>query len=867
MIKKNYHTPPHHLLRFFRWYCHPDYLEDIEGDLWERYERNTREKGIRGANWRFFRDVLLLFRPGIIRPMKEKSQLINYGMFRNNLKTAFRIFKFEKSFTAINVIGLTAGIWCSILIALWVQHEYSFDRFHAKEDQLYRLLKNDFLDNNEIKTLPWTAYPIADVVVEEIPGVVDRVRCAEPEPLVLSMQDRFVKQIVIAADPNFFEVFSFPLIEGDPKSCLRDLSSIVISEQLANNHFNAESAIGKTISIYEGPYSMDFKVTGIFRKIPENSSMQFDVVLPVDNYLPFMSYPEHWGNSWLFTYIVLDRKANIKEVNDQLKELPERKVGAEWFTLMLQPYADQYLYAKIENGQVIGGRINYVIMFAMIAIFTLLIACFNFVNLTTARSARRSKEIGIRKVTGAGKGALIFQFLVESALLVGFSITMAVLLAQLSMPVFNEVTGKNMTIDFLNINFYKLLSAIVIVTLLLSGIYPAIFLASFQAIRALKGKLKKNTTEAMLRRGLVTFQFGLAVLLIAGTLAVFLQLTYIQNKDLGLDRENIIYVPMDFKSQPHYQSIKTEISRHSGIQAVSASDGDFMTELGTSSDPKWKDKDISEKHLNRFAIMDIDFGLLELLDIKMSQGRSFSPDFPADTSNFIINEEAAKTMGLEHPIGEDLEFSRVKGKIVGVAKNFHFASLHEPIMPIILRCKPSSSALLYVKTRPAKTKEVLSYLEKIHDKHSDVPFAYHFLDKTLEQGYKKEMATQKLAGYFSILAIIISCLGLLGLASYSAERRTREMAIRKVMGAKVVNIVNLLLNEYLRLISIGLLIGIPIAYYWTKSWLNSFAYKVQLDWWVYALPGVLVFFVAFLTVSKLSLKTARTNPVDSLKND
>ena len=867
MEHKDYHTPPRDILRFFRWYCHPGFLEDIEGDLWERFERNITEKGLQAANWRFLWDVIILFRPGIIRPMKGNSQLNNFGMFRNNLKTALRIFKFEKSFTAINVIGLTVGIWCSILIALWVQHEFSFDRFHANGDQIFRVWKNDLLENKKINTMPWTAYAIGDVMVEDIPEVLDRVRCAEPEPLVLSMEDRFTKQSVVAADPNFFEIFSFPLLEGDPKNCLRDLSSIVISEDLAKNHFNSESAVGKIISIHEGPYSFDFKVTGIFRKLPENSSLQFDAILPVDNYLQFQSNPDNWGNSWLFTYVILDADANLQKVNDKIKELPARKAGADWFTLMLQPYEDQYLYSKIENGQIAGGRIDYVVMFSLIAVFTLLIACFNFINLTTARSARRSQEIGIRKVIGAGRSTLIFQFLVESALLVMLSVTLAVLLTQFSMPLFNEVTAKTISIDYFNTDFYLLLLAITAITLLLSGIYPAVFLASFHAVRALKGKLKKNSSQVLLRRGLVSFQFGLAIILIGGTLAVFMQLAYIQNKDLGLDKENIIYMPMDFKTGPRYQSMKSELSRHTSIQAVSASDGDFNATLGTSSNLKWKNKKPLKKSKKDFAILDIDFGLLELLNIKMSQGRSFSQDFPADTSNFIINEEAEEAMGLENAAGEDLELWRFKGKIVGVTKNFHFASLHEPVMPIVMRCKPASSSLLYIKTQPGKTKEAIRYLEKMHNKFSDVPFAYHFLDQTLEQGYKTEMATQKLAGYFSVLAIIISCLGLLGLASYAAARRTKEMAIRKVMGAKVANIMQLLLNEYFQLILIGSLVGIPVAYYWTDNWLNSFAYKVQLDWWIYAIPGSFVLLTAFLTVSRLSFKTAQANPVDSLRND
>ncbi|MDN5211763.1 ABC transporter permease [Fulvivirgaceae bacterium BMA12] len=859
--------PPKIPHRFFRWYCHPDYREDIEGDLLERFERNARGKGIKAANWRFFKDVMRLFRPGIIRPVKENIQLNYFGMLSNNLKTAFRIFKFEKFFTAINVIGLTVGIWCSILITLWVQYEFDFDRFHRKGDQLFRVWKNDILENKKVKTMPLTAYPIGDALVEEIPEILNRVRCSEVEPLVLSMQDRFVKQDVMATDPNFFQIFSFPLKEGNAESCLQDLSSIVISESLAKNHFNSESALGKIISIHEGPHSFDFKVTGVFYDIPENSSLQFDAILPVDNYLQFWTYPERWGNSWLFTYVILDKSADMQEINNKIKELPKRKGDADWFTLMLQPYADQYLYSRIENGQVSGGRIDYVVMFSLIAVFTLLIACFNFINLTTARSARRSREIGIRKVTGAHKGILIAQFLTESALLVFTSMITAILLTQISLPFFNEITAKTIAIDYFDTNFYLFLLLIAAITLLLSGIYPAVFLASFHAVSALKGKLKKSSARVLLRRGLVTFQFGLAVTLIAATLVVFLQLTYIQNKDLGLDKENIIYMPMDFKTAPHYQSIKSELLEHTSIHGVSASDGDFRSTLGTSSDPKWKNKDSSGKLKKNFAILDIDFGLLELLDIKIEQGRSFSSDFSTDSMHFVINEEAAEVMDLEHPVGEDLEFWGVRGKIVGVTKNFHFASLHERIAPIILRCKPTSSTLLYIKTKPGKTAQAISHLEKIHNKFSDVPFVYHFLDETLEQGYQGEMATQKLAGYFSLLAIVISCLGLLGLASYSAEQRTKELAIRKVMGAGAVNIIRLLLNEYFLLILIGFAIGLPVAYHWSNTWLNSFAYKVQLGWWIFAVPGVFVLSIALLTVGKLSLKTAQINPANSLKNE
>jgi len=788
-------------------------------------------------------------------------------MLKNHLKIAIRSLGKRKGFALINTIGLALGIWCCLMIALWVMDEFEQDSFHENEGRIYQVLRNQPAENGSIVTDEDTAYPIGDALLGQIPEIEDRTRVTYPRNATVNISDKLTEVQMIATDPGFFGVFTFPLKEGSSKDCLQDLKNIVISERLAASFFPEGDVIGKSLELNINEVEVVFNVSGVFQRLPEQSSLQFDVVIPIDNYLPFNSTYESWGNSWMVTYVLLDKNASQKDVNQKIETLPKKVADVDWFTLQLQPFKDRYLYSKFEDGKAVGGRMDNVILFIIIAAFTLLIACFNFINLTTAWSIKRSKEVGIKKILGAEKGSLMGQFMLESTILVTLAVGFAILLAELTMPIFNEIASKHISLDFMNVNFYAIIFGVALVTIALSGIYPAILLSSFDPVNALKGKIKGSIGPVLLRKGLVVAQFALSTILVAGTVVVYLQLHYIQSKNLGLDKENVVFLPLDSETWKHSKTIRSELATFSEIGQVSSASGNFSESIGITGDPVWEGKNPKEYNPG-FAILDVDFGLMELLNVRLEKGRFFSQDFATDSLNYMVNEEAAKVMGMEEPIGKSLNFwGEEGGKIVGVVKNFHFRSLHNPIEPMILRCRPSNTELVYVKTTPGQTKETIARLEEVHKQFSSLPFKYEFLDDTILKGYQEEQKIQQLASIFSGLAIFISCLGLFGLAAFMANQRTREIAVRKVLGANIATLFSMLSMDFLRLVALALLMAIPITWYYLNDWMQGFAFHIELRWWMFGSAALAILLIALITISYQTLKAANNNPAKSLRTE
>ncbi len=786
-------------------------------------------------------------------------------MFQTKIRTAIRVFKKEKTFMIINVLGLSLGIWCSLLIALWVQDEYNQDKFHKNGEQIYKVIRNEKVDKQIVSTKFGTAYPIGPALEQEVPEIENIIRYAQPRKGVMQVSDTFIEADIAAVDAGFFNVFSFVLKEGNPKKCLKDVNDIVVSEEFASRYFEEGNSVGKTIKTVINETDFTFTISGVFKKIPQKSSMQFDAVIPVYNYLQFNN--ESWGNSWLTTYAVVDTNAKVEDVLPKIEKLPARKADVDWFTLSLQPFHEIYLYSKFRNGIATGGRIDYVILFSFIAIFTLLIACFNFINLTTSWSIKRSREIGVKKILGAKRGTLIGQFIFESIIFVTISLVLGVLCTQISISWFNEVTSKQLEIQYFDFTFYGILLMIGLFTVVCSAIYPAFFLSSFNAVSALKGKISNSINQTMLRKSLVVIQFGISIIMVAGTIVVYFQLDYILNKNLGLDKENVIYMPMDANIYKQAEAFKSELAKFPGIVSVSSSNSDLMTPIGNSSDPVWEGKTENEGQL-WFSILDVDFGLIEMLNLDITKGRSFSKRLSSDTIHYIINEEAAKLMNIKDPINASLRFwGDENGKIVGVVKDFHFTSLRSPIAPMIIRCRPTNTDMLYIKTLPQKTKESISYLEQLHKRFSSFPFDFHFLDETIEKSYKEEQRVQKIGGIFSALAIFISSMGLFGLASFTANRRAKEIAIRKVLGASSFGVFNMLSKECLKLVLVSSLFSIPFAWYIVNGWIQDFAFRIDIQWWMFAIASIVVLLIALSTVSYQSIRSAKTNPVKSLKTE
>ena len=786
-------------------------------------------------------------------------------MLKNHLKIALRSLYKRRGFAFINIIGLSLGLWCTLLIGLWIADEYGKDRFHANGNRINQVMTNFTSDEGEIDTWGQTGYPVGEALEEEIPEIEMVVRSSGPREAILRVGEKSLGAKVVGADTGFFTVFSFPLQKGKPEECLGELKNIVLSEEMETMYFPDGNAVGKTVNLMLDEKKEPFLVTGVFKKISVQSTFQFDAVVPLDNFLPMNN--KSWGNTWVQTFLLTNKNADLKQLERKLKDIPERIGGDTYRTLSLQSFENRYLYSKFENGQVVGGRIDYVVLFGLIAIFTLLIACFNFINLTTAWAVKRSKEVGIKKVLGAGKRSLLGQFFVESVILVFFSVVLAILLAYATMPLFNAITEKSLTIDLAEPRFYGLVGVIAIATVLLSGVYPAFSMASFKSTAALQEKLKGSKGEALLRKGLVVFQFMLCMAMITGTLVVYLQLDYIQNKNLGLDKENIVYMPMDGETMQQSEALKAELANFSGIKEVSSSGSNFIEMGGTTSDPVWEGR-VADDGVKWFSILDVDFELLEMLNIDVMEGRSFSKEFATDTLNYMVNEEAVKLMGVEEPIGKSMSFwGEEGGKIVGVVKNFHFSSLHNPITPMIMRCRPSSTWLFYVKTRPGRAQDVIAHMQKVHQQFSGLPFTYHFLDDTIEKGYRDEQKVQQLASIFTALAIVISCLGLFGLAMFTANQRIKEVAVRKVLGANIGVLFRLLSKDFIKLVGIALLVAVPISWYVMNGWIQSFAFHITLEWWVFVVAGAILSMIALLSVSYQTLKVAHTNPSKSLRTE
>ncbi|MGB7395108.1 MAG: FtsX-like permease family protein [Pricia sp.] len=786
-------------------------------------------------------------------------------MLKNHIKIAFRSLGKRKGFALINVIGLALGIWCTLLIALWIADELDKDRFHVKGDGISQVMTNIKNEDGTINTWDGTGYPVAGELTEKIPEIETVVRSTSPRESILTVGEKTIGADVIGADTDFFRMFSFPLKNGRSKNCLSDLKNIVLSETMASIYFPDGNAMGETVDVMLDETVEPYLVTGVFEEIPRQSTLQFDAVVPLDNFLPMNN--KSWGNSWLTTYILHDGNTDTEVLGEKIKDIHKEAEGDTFRTLSLQPLEDRYLYSEFENGEPVGGRIDYIILFGIIAVFTLLIACFNFINLTTARAVKRAKEVGIRKVLGAGKKTLLGQFFTESAVLVLVAVACAVILALVSMPLFNAITEKQLSLDFTDFRFYAILALIAVATVLLSGLYPAISLSSFKSLNALNDTLKGNKGETVLRKGLVVFQFFLCMLMITGTLVVYLQLEYIQNKNLGFDKENIIYMPMDNETYLQSQSMKAELASFSGIKEVSSASSNFIDSYGTTSDPVWEGQSADDGQ-QWFSILTVDFDLMEMLDISIREGRSFSQEFATDTLNYLVNEQAAKAMGLEDPIGKKLSFwGDEGGKIVGVTSDFHFASLHNSIEPIIIRCRPTSTYLFYVKTVPGRTEDAIGHMEKIHGQFSGLPFTYHFLDQAIEKGYKDEQKVQQLASIFVALAIVISCLGLFGLAMFMANQRLKEIAVRKILGANITGLFRLLSTDFIRLVTIALLIATPLAWYLMNDWIQGFSFHIDIQWWMFVLAGGILLLIALATVSYQTLKVATTNPARSLRSE
>lgn len=785
-------------------------------------------------------------------------------MFKNYLKIALRSFLNNKSFSVINISGLTIGFAVVILISIFVKNELSYDRFHKKGEHIYRIVDGNPNDKNSYAGTP---APLGPFLKDKFPEILNYTRICQRSKLVQYKNKKIREKQFFFADPSFFDVFTFPLIQGNSATALLEPNSIVITEDVANRYFGQKNPIGIVLSLDEG---FDFIVTAVAQNVPENSHFHFEFLIPFERIQDILhnNHLTSWGAWNYYTYLLLNKNTNPDQLKHKIymwveKSFPDRVDNFK--SLTYQPIKQIHFKYNRKNIESSFDK-KYLNIFVAVAITILIIGCINFINLVTAHSIKRAKEVGLRKTVGANYIQLIMQFLSESILFSMVACILAMILVELMLPTFNYLLGKNLSINYSNSKIYLSLMGLIILTALLAGGYPAFILSSFHPVRVLKGKIN-GSTSSVFRNALVVFQFTISIALIISTIMIYRQLNYIHTKNLGYEKEHIVNIPLQsrelmFKSE----TIKTEFLRNKNILSASANTyvpSRFNEHWGGF---KWKGMPEENKDYS-FWIINADKDFINTFQLDMLEGHDFAQNFEAtDKLAFIINESALKQMGWKSAVGKEIIYwgSR-NARIVGVARDFHFRSLHHEIAPcaIILR-EAGNQISLRIKSEDIPS--TLNYLKTTWESFtSNIAFDYYFLDEDFDKLYKSELRISRILGYFSMITIFIACIGLYGLTTFMVERRTKELGIRKVLGASTIGLLASFSKDYTKWVLVANLISWPIAYYVMNKWLENFAYRINIGWWTFMLAGGLALIIALLTVSWQAIRVAMANPVEALR--
>ena len=774
-------------------------------------------------------------------------------MFKNYLKVAIRGLRKQKMYSVINIAGLAIGMTCCVLILLWVQDELSYDRFHKHLDQLYRITVST-IDRETFRSSPWA---LNNVLKKDYPEIRN-ASWYSPRELTVKVDDRIYIETCGLVAPEFLEMFTWNFISGDPQTALTDINSIVLTEETARKYFGDENPLGKIVYFNN---RVDLKVTGIIENVPSNSHMQFDLLAH-----PTHHYGEQRLRVWSMdcpSYVMLDVGADMAAVNEKIRDVinqQDSRTTNKYF-IRLQPVGDIHLRAL--NGT---DPIVYVYLFTMVAVIVLLIACVNFMNLATARSFKRAREVGMRKVVGASRGDVIRQFFGESIVLSMIAMFFSILLLYLFLPIFNNLAQKQLVLNFIQKPGMGLtMTAVALITGVISGSYPALFLSRFRPMMIMKNSLSKESKSHMLRKVLIIFQFSAVIVLIISTTIIFKQMDFIQNRDLGFKREQILNIPINRQFRAQYNTIKERLLPHMNIVNVTAASS-IPLGIGNNNPFYWEGRGPENYESMNFVCVDYDY--FETFEMDMAYGRPFSKEFPTDQQHYIINETALKLTGYKgDPIGRMFSMWRNEGVIVGVVKDFHGTSLHNEIRPIGFMLYENLPYFnMFVKIRPVNIPATIDYVESIvKEAVPDFVFGHSFLDDYFNRQYQQESRLRDLLKHFTFLAIFLSCLGLLGLISFMAEQRTKEIAIRKVLGARIHSIVFILSREFLVLVGMANLIAWPVSYYMMNMWIQGYVFHITIGWWIFVLSGLAAVVIAFAAVSFQTLKAAMANPVQSLK--
>ncbi len=784
-------------------------------------------------------------------------------MLRHNLKVSLRSFQKSKSSFIINLIGLSAGLLCTLLIFFWVKHELSVDKFHADNDRIFRAMEHQFYANGDV----FTTWSTPGILAAELKAQIPEIEYASTsswnvQHMIKKGESNLFYQ-GLWVDQDFFSIFDFKILQGNPRKILSDINSIVITESIAKSLFGNESAIDKTLILDNNE---SFKISGVVKDPPTNSTIEFDYVLNAEKWRKENDWLRDWGSNGPGTFVKTTAGSDPDLINEKIKSFIKERNEGSVADLFIYPFADTYLHGRFENTVQTGGRIEYVRLFSIIAAFVLIIACINFMNLSTAKASKKAKEVGIRKALGAYRNSLIKQYLFESFLITAIAIGIAIAILPLILPFFNEIIGLELSLDY---SFELVLTLVIVwfITGLLSGSYPALYLSHFQPIRVLKNDIKTSWGELWARRGLVVFQFVMSIFLIISVSIVYSQIQYVLKKDLGYNRDNLVYFWLEGRlARENKEPFLNELEKLPDVLGTSLSANTFTGRSSNISGMDWPGKMDDEVVLFEYFRGNED--LISNMGIKIVDGRDFSGDFSTDDSLAIIfNKKAIKLMRLEDPVGKTVQLFETNMKIIGVTEDFHFTSFHTEVPPAFFIVS-DEVWLVQARLSPDNLDQTLKDMDRIHsDFNPGFIFDYKFQDESYRELYASERRVATISQYFAGFAILISCLGLFGLAAFTAERRLKEIGIRKVLGASVTSLMLLLSNEFTKLVLIAIFIAIPISWWASKTWLEDFAYHVDLSIIYFAGAGIISLVIALITVSSQAYSAATINPIDTLKDE
>ena len=866
------HTPSKLAIRFFRWYCNPDYAEDIEGDLLERFEKRSN-KSLTYARCKFILDVLALFRPGIIRSLEGTQKLNYYGMLKHDLLIGWRSLLKNKSYSILNIIGLTIGMTIAILVGLWIHDELSFNKNHKNYDRITQVMR---LDGNPGNLQTNSAMPtgLGTLISNDYQNYFKRISMvrARIENRIIANGDIQLSQNGYFMQPEGAEMLSLEMIKGEITG-LNDLTTILLSESLAQKLFKGENPMGKVI-VMDG--SIELKVTGVYKDLPSNSKFkEAKYFAPLDVFLYGWSNLNVWDNYNMYILAELHKGINIDDASSAIKDAmkPHLKEGRN-MDLFLSPMSDWHLFSEYENGiNVTSERLKFVWFYGLIGNFILLLACINFINLCTANASKRTKEVGVRKSMGAGRAKLTIQFLMEAFILTGFSILLSLVLVSWAIPWFNEITEKEVSVLWSNYYFWIGILSFTAITALLAGSYPAFFLAAFDPINALKGNVKSSKYSGIPRKALVIFQFTISITLIIGTLVVKEQIDFARNRPLGYSQDRLItFQARSPEYKGKYHLLRDNFMKTGVVEEMGTSNYSITSTLGWNDGFNWKGKASDFNPAFNTIYASHEYG--NAIGWEFIDGRDFSRDLQTDMAGIIINESAAKLIGIENPVGLILEYENNNSStnqytVLGIVKDMVKGSPFQKTHPSIIFPSKEDLRWMFIRIKPgipireAITKIESEFLKVVPNE----PFDFRFVDQDYDIKFREEEKIANTAGILAGVAIAISCLGLFGLATFVAEQKTKEIGIRKVLGASVAQIWQLLSREFVSLVLIACLISIPISWLGIEKWLAQYDYKTDIAWITFTLAGISALVITLITISFRTIRAANSNPVDSLRDE